>query len=153
LFKIRDIFWVDRVFFRKKPDKYKKGGFMKGNVTDLVAYQKSFKLAMAIFETSKSFPKEEKYSLTDQIRRSSRAVSASLAEAYCKRRYESYFISKLSDADMENTETQTWLQFALNCNYLPDDLFRDYMKDSGEIGRLLDFMIKHPEKFARRRTQ
>jgi four helix bundle protein len=99
---------------------------MLNGVNDLISFRKSFKLAMDIFEISKSYPKEERYSLTDQIRRSSRAISANLAEAYCKRRYEPYFICKLFDADMENTETQVWLQFALKCNYLSNDVFRDY---------------------------
>ncbi len=78
----------------------------------LLAYQKSFELAMFVFEISKSFPKEETYSLTDQIRRSSRSVSANIAEAYRKRIYPKHFISKLTDADGENSETSTWLDFA-----------------------------------------
>ena len=79
----------------------------------LLAYQKSFELAMLIFEISKSFPKEETYALTDQIRRSSRSVSANIAEAYSKRIYPKHFTSKLTDADGENSETNTWLDFAL----------------------------------------
>lgn len=81
-------------------------------VQDLIVYQKSFALAMNIFEVSKNFPPEEKYSLTDQIRRSSRSVTANLAEATRKRRYVNYFISKLTDCDAENAETQVWLEFA-----------------------------------------
>jgi len=84
---------------------------MATGVKNLIVYRKSYDLAMRIFEVTKNYPKEEKYSLIDQIRRSSRAVSANLAEAYCKRRYQAHFIRKLTDADMENTETQTWLQF------------------------------------------
>jgi four helix bundle protein len=80
---------------------------------NLAAYKKAFTLAMKIFEISKTFPKEEKYSLTDQVRRSSRSVAATIAEPYRKRKYEAYFISKNSDADMENSETQVWLEFAL----------------------------------------
>ena len=83
---------------------------------DLIAYQKSFELAMCIFEISKSFPKEETYSLTDQIRRSSRSVPANIAEAYRKRIYPKSFYSKLTDSDAENSETQVWLEFALKCN-------------------------------------
>ena len=79
----------------------------------LLAYQKSFELTMTIFEASKSFPKEETYALTDQIRRSSRSVCANIAEAYRKRRYPKHFISKLTDADGENSETNTWLDFVL----------------------------------------
>ena len=85
---------------------------------DLKVYQRAFSAAMTIFELSKQFPKEETYSLTDQIRRSSRSVCANLAEAWRKRRYEKAFISKLSDAESEAAETQVWLEFAVKCNYL-----------------------------------
>ena len=81
---------------------------------ELKVYQKAFKLAMEIFWITKSFPKEEKYSLTDQIRRASRSVSANIGEAYRKRRYEKHFISKLSVSDAENTETQVWLDFSMS---------------------------------------
>ena len=84
----------------------------------LIAYQKSFNLAMAVFEMSKSFPKEETYSLTDQIRRSSQSVCANISEAYRKRKYPKHFMSKLTDADGENSETSTWLDFALACGYI-----------------------------------
>ena len=85
---------------------------------DLEVYQRAFSAAMTIFELSKQFPKEETYSLTDQIRRSSRSVCANLAEAWRKRRYEKAFISKLSDAESEAAEAQVWLEFAVKCNYL-----------------------------------
>lgn len=85
---------------------------------ELFAYQKAFKLAMEIFQLSKSFPKEERYSLTDQIRRSSRSVCTCIAEAYRNRKYQAHFISKLSDADMENSETHVWLEFAFACEYI-----------------------------------
>src|SRR3990172_8687931 len=85
---------------------------------DLKVYQKAFDAAMRIFELSKSFPKEETYSLTDQIRRSSRSVCTNLAEAWRKRRYEAAFISKLSDAESEAAETQVWIAFAVKCKYL-----------------------------------
>jgi four helix bundle protein len=123
---------------------------MSTGVENLIVYQKSFGLAMMIFEISKSFPREEKYSLTDQIRRSSRAVCANLAEAYCKRRYEAHFISKLSDSDMENTETQVWLNFALNCNYLSADFCLELKDISQEVGKLINYMMHNPEKFTRR---
>lgn len=84
----------------------------------LLAYQKAFELSMEIFELSKSFPKEETYSLTDQIRRSSRAICANMAEAYRKREYQKHFISKLTDADSENSETQVWIDFANSCKYI-----------------------------------
>ncbi|MGH2569439.1 MAG: four helix bundle protein [Bacteroidota bacterium] len=84
---------------------------------DLEVYQISFEAAMKVFELSKKFPGEEKYSLTDQIRRSSRSVSANITEAWRKRRYEAAFISKLNDAETEAAETQTWLRFAVECTY------------------------------------
>ncbi len=114
---------------------------------DLIVYQKAFKLAMRIFEISKTFPKEETYSLTDQIRRSSRSVCTNIREGYRKRRYPAHFISKLSDADMENTETQVWLNFSLACKYIPDSIFQELDKEATEIGRLLNYMMENPEKF------
>ena len=107
----------------------------------------AFSQAMRIFVVSKSFPKEERYSLTDQIRRSSRSVCSNIGEAYRKRQYKAHFISKLSDSDMENTETQIWLDFALRCGYLSNDEHRNIYQNTKEIGRLLYFMIKAPEKF------
>jgi len=89
--------------------------------TDLEVYKKAFDAAMLIFHVSKDFPKEEIYSLTDQIRRSSRSVCANLAEAWRKRRYRAAFVSKLSDAESEASETQVWLQFATSCEYIERD--------------------------------
>lgn len=123
---------------------------MATGVKNLIVYQKSYDLAMQIFQLTKDFPKEEKYSLIDQIRRSSRAVSANLAEAYCKRRYSAHFISKLTDADMENYETQTWLQFSLDCKYLSEEKYSELEGLSEEVGRLIEYMIQHPEKFVRK---
>lgn len=114
---------------------------------DLLAYKKSFALAMKIYHVSKLFPKEEKYSLTDQIRRSSRSVSANIAEAYRKKRYSKNFISKLTDSDAENSETQSWLDFALHCNYLDKDSFEDFLNDSEEVGKLINYRINNPSKF------
>ena len=114
-----------------------------------MAFQRSFELAMKIFEVSKDFPKEEKYSLTDQIRRSSRAVCANLGEAYAKRCYKAHFQSKLTDSDMENCETQIWLLFAYECKYLSSEIYDEYMEISRQVGRLLDYMIQNPEKFKR----
>ncbi|HEY3402291.1 MAG TPA: four helix bundle protein [Ohtaekwangia sp.] len=116
---------------------------------DLTVYKKAFGLAMDIFEASKSFPKEEKYSLTDQIRRSSRSVAVCIAEAYRKRNYEAYFVSKTSDADMENSETRVWLDFALSCQYLNQELKERLESNSAEIGRLLNHMIENPAKYRR----
>ena len=113
----------------------------------LIAYQKSFDLAMSIFEVSKSFPKEETYSLTDQIRRSSRSVPANIAELYRKRKYPKHFISKLTDADGENSETNTWLDFALACNYINKDEYIKFVSETTEIGKLINYMINNPGKF------
>ena len=102
---------------------------------------------MKIFQISKSFPAEEKYSLTDQIRRSSRSVCANIGEGYRKRRYPAHFISKLSDADMENTETQIWLSFSKECHYIANDIYDQLVQNSKEIGNLIGFMMSNPEKF------
>lgn len=122
---------------------------MKESFRDLTVYKKAFDLAMKIFDCSKSFPKEETYSLTDQIRRSSRSVCTSIAEAYRKRRYEAHFISKISDADMGNSETQVWLQFALDCNYLSKKIFDELIIISEEVGKLLNHMIENPKNYLR----
>lgn len=114
---------------------------------DLLAYRKGFILAMKIFELSKSFPKEETYSLTDQIRRSSRSVCVNIAESYRKREYPKHFHSKLTDADAENSETQSWLEFAFECNYISKDTFDIFLIESEEIGKLINFMIQNPKKF------
>ncbi len=114
---------------------------------DLIAYQKSFELAMCIFEISKSFPKEETYSLTDQIRRSSRSVPANIAEAYRKRIYPKSFYSKLTDSDAENSETQVWLEFALKCNYINQIVYDDLITQSKEVGKLINYMMLNPNKF------
>lgn len=114
---------------------------------DLLAYQKSFELAMRIFEISKSFPKEETYSLTDQIRRSSRSVPANIAEAYRKRIYPKSFHSKLTDSDAENSETQVWLEFAFKCNYINQIAYDELVNHSMEVGKLINFMILNPNKF------
>jgi len=120
---------------------------------ELIVYKKAFKLAMEIYEISKKFPKEEKYSLTDQIRRSSRSVCANIAEAYRKRLYIKYFVSKLTDSDAENSETVVWLDFALECNYLEKEFHSRLLQETDEIGRLLNFMIQNPEKFGCKNEQ
>ena len=114
---------------------------------ELLAYQKAFKLAMEIFQLSKSFPKEEQYALTDQIRRSSRSVCACIAESYRKRKYQAHFISKLSDGDMENSETHVWLEFAFSCEYIEKETHERLVLEVIEIGKLLIFMMLYPEKF------
>lgn len=118
-----------------------------GSFRDLIVFKKAFELAMEIFQMTKSFPLEERYSLTDQVRRSSRSVCSCIGEAYRKRRYEAHFVSKLTDADMENTETQIWLEFSLNCVYITDEVYKDKLKKSEEVGRLLQYMIDNPDKF------
>ncbi|WP_281232249.1 four helix bundle protein [Flavobacterium gelatinilyticum] len=114
---------------------------------ELLAYKKSFEIAMEIFELSKIFPTEEKYSLTDQIRRSSRSVTANIAEAYRKRRYMNHFISKLTDSDAENSETNTWLEFSLACKYISKEVFESLNTKNIEIGKLINYMINNPTKF------
>lgn len=114
---------------------------------ELIVYKKAFKLAMRIFEISKTFPREEKFSLTDQIRRSSRSICTNIGEGYRKRRYPAHFVSKLSDSDMENTETQVWLNFSLACKYIDEATFNELDQDVGEIGRLLNYMMENPDKF------
>ena len=114
---------------------------------DLIGYKKSFFLAMEIFELSKSFPKEEMYSLTDQIRRSSRSVPITISEAYRKREYPKHFHSKLTDSDSENSETQGWLEFCYACKYISLEKYVELTNYSIEVGKLINYMILNPEKF------
>ena len=114
---------------------------------DLLAYKKSFALAMRIFEITKSFPKEETYSLTDQIRRSSRSVPVTLAEAYRKRVYPKHFYSNLTDSDSENSETKVWLDFALTCRYISEERYQELISESEEISKLINYMLLNPDKF------
>jgi four helix bundle protein len=114
---------------------------------DLLAYKKGFDLSMKIFEETKTFPKEETYSLTDQIRRSSRSVTITIAEAYRKREYPKHFHSKLTDADSENSETQGWLEYSLACKYISNDKFIALTNSSIEIGKLINYMMLNPDKF------
>lgn len=113
----------------------------------LRAYEIGFELAMEVFKVSKSFPAEEKYSLTDQIRRSSRSVCSNIAEAYRKRKYPNHFVSKLTDSDAENAETQTWLDFAFACEYIDKETKEVLITRSLEVGKLLNYMINNPSKF------
>lgn len=114
---------------------------------DTTVYKKAFALAMEIFEISKKFPKEETYSLTDQIRRASRSVCTNLAEAYRKKLYKAHFISKVTDSDMENSETGVWLDFAVACKYISTDIYTKLTEENEEIGKLLYHMIHNPEKY------
>lgn len=120
---------------------------------DLTVYKKAFELAMEIFDVSKAFPKEERYSLTDQIRRSSRAICTCIAEAYRKRNYKAYFVSKSSDADMENSETQSWLDFAKACGYMDETVYMNLIAKSEEVGRMLNHMLENPEKYVRQKEK
>ena len=112
---------------------------------ELEVYQRAFASAQAIFKLTKSFPSEETYSLTDQIRRSSRSVCANLAESWRKRRYEAAFISKLSDAESEAAETQVWLEFAVKCGYLNRESAAGLYKAYDSIIGTIVGMINHPE--------
>ena len=114
---------------------------------DLIVYQKAYALAMRIFEISKRFPPEERYALTSQIRRSSRSVSMNLREAWAKRRYEAHFVSKLTDCDAENSETDTSLDFARDCGYVTNEEHRELTGQADEVGRMLGEMIRFPNKF------
>src|SRR5438067_3810974 len=114
---------------------------------DLDVYGKAFDAAMRIFALSKAFPKEETYSLTDQIRRSSRSVCANLAEAWRKRRYEAAFISKLCDSESEAAETQVWIEFAVKCGYLDRDRAEPLYRTYDEILRMLVAMINSPQSW------
>jgi len=115
---------------------------------DLIVYQKSRGLAGEIFRITKKFPKEEMYALTDQIRRSSRSVGAQIAEAWGKRRYEKHFVSKLSDADGEQLETQHWIETAADCSYISQQEMAHLLKSYEEIGRLLGGMMTKAHKFS-----
>jgi len=115
--------------------------------TELKVFQRAFDAAMRVFEFTKLFPKEETYSLTDQIRRSSRSVSANIAEAWRKRRYEAAFVAKLSDSEAEAAETQTWLQYAVRCEYLPPEEARTLYQEYDEILSILVTMIHNPTQW------
>ena len=114
---------------------------------DLVVYRKAYELAMTVFELSRNFPAEEKFALTSQIRRSSRSVCLNLREAWAKRRYEAHFISKLTDCDGENSETDSSLDFARDCRYITIEQHNKLTALSREIGRMLGSMIKTPQPF------
>ena len=114
---------------------------------DLIVYQKARAVTKRVFEISKGFPREEMYSLTDQVRRSSRSVGAQITEAWAKRRYEKHFISKLSDADGEQQETQHWIETAADCGYLKVETVQNLNAELSEIGRMLNSMMEKAESF------
>lgn len=114
---------------------------------DLIVFSRSFEAAMAIFELSRDFPKAEMYSLTDQIRRSSKSAAANITEAWRKQRYEAAFVSKLSDAETEAAETQTWIQFSLRCGYLDGATADGLMHEYDEIIAMLVDMMVHSKRW------
>jgi four helix bundle protein len=117
------------------------------SVKDTRVYKLAFELAMEIFEISKTFPKEEKYSLTDQIRRSSRSVCICMLEAYRKKRYPAHFVLKITESDTENSETSGWLDFSVYCCYISAETHKRLILKNEEIGRMLNHMINNPEKY------
>ncbi|HEY8928449.1 MAG TPA: four helix bundle protein [Mucilaginibacter sp.] len=120
---------------------------MTGSFRELKVYQLAFQAAREIRLISLKFPKEETYSLTDQIRRSSRSVCVTIGEGYRKRIYPKHFTSKMTDADGEATETSIWLDFALDCQYIDSNTHKELQEKYTEIGRMLYSMAQNPEKF------
>ena len=114
---------------------------------DLDVYKKAYNVAMEIFSLTKQFPREEMYGLTDQVRRSSRSVAMNLREAWAKRRYEAHFVNKLTDCDGENAETETSLDFALDCGYITEESHKNLILQNREVGKMLGSMIKNPMPF------
>lgn len=114
---------------------------------DLTVYKKAYELAMRVFEVSRCLPAEERYALTGQIRRSSRSVCTNLRETWAKPRYEAHFVSKLTDCDGENSETDTSLDFARDCSYITAQEHKELASLCAEVGKMLGSMIATPEKF------
>ena len=114
---------------------------------ELRVYKQAFAAATRIYELSKRWPKEERYSLTDQIRRSSRSVCSNIAEAWRKRRYPAHFVSKLSDSDGEQAETQHWLDTSFACEYISEEEHAGLLKKCKEVGKMLGKMMQEPEKW------
>jgi len=120
---------------------------------DLLVYQKARELQHEVFLISRAFPKEEKYSLSDQIRRSSRSIGANIAEAWAKRRYEAHFVSKLTDSDGEQYETQHWIETAVDCGYLEPEKGTALIEKCKQVGRLLGGMMEKAELFCSKSTR
>ena len=120
---------------------------MTGSFRDLKIYQLAFESARIIYLISKKFPKEETYSLTDQIRRASRSVCTNIAEAYRKKKYPAHFVLKITDSDAENSETGVWFDFSKDCSYLDEQKHKVLIERNEEIGRLLNHMINNPDKY------
>ena len=130
----------------------KNGNIMEyvNSFRDLEVYKLAREVSREIFVLSKGFPKEETYSLNDQIRRSSRSVGAQIAEAWGKRRYEMHFISKLTDADAEQLETQHWLEVSYECHYIDKSTAEQIMKKCESIGKMLQSMIEKSSAFCKK---
>ena len=118
-----------------------------GLYKDLIAFQKSYQLSMEIYLITRSFPSEEQFGITSQIRRSSRSVCANLAEAYRRRCSIRHFKSKLSDAEAENIETEIWIEFSKDCKFLSKASYLRLINLNDEVGKLIYYMIHNPEKF------
>jgi len=116
---------------------------------ELIVYQKAYRLSLEIFEQTKSFPKEEKYSLTDQVRRSSRSVAANIAEAWARKNYLKSFVNKLTDSLGEEYETEVWLDISCDLKYVSKNIHDQLIKEYDEVRKILIFMISNPEKFHR----
>jgi len=114
---------------------------------DLIVFQKAYKLAMDIFEISKTYPKAEKFSLTDQIRRSSRSVTSNIGESWAKKKYIKSFVLKLTDSLGEEYETEVWLDYSRDCQYITEVKYSDFMTRYDEVRKMLISMINHPEKW------
>jgi four helix bundle protein len=134
----------------ERGEKREMGGIIR-DVKELTVYKKAFQVAMEIFEITKTFPKEEKYSLTDQIRRSSRSVCANLSEAWRKRKYKAAFINKLSDSEQEAAETQTWIDFSLACKYLDGKTHENLCNEYNGILAMLYSMSEKADTFCIRK--
>ncbi len=136
------------------PNKFFSGQNMEfvKSFRDLEVYKLSRQLSIEIFEASKKFPKEEMYSLTDQVRRSSRSVGAQIAEAWGKRKYEKHFVSKLTDADGEQLETQLWIETALDCSYISVEISSGLLQQYSSVGRMLNSMINKSASFCNKET-
>lgn len=119
---------------------------------DLRVYKLAFELQQEIFQISKTFPAEERYSLVDQIRRASRSIGANIAEAWQKRRYVAHFVSKLTDADGEQAETQHWIDSSLACDYISERARKSMLEKCSRIGQMLGTMMAKPEKWCRNRS-
>lgn len=119
---------------------------------DLEVYKLARKLAKEIFEISKTFPKEEKFSMTDQVRRSSRSVGGQIAESWAKRKYPKHFVSKLTDADGEQLETQYWIETAQDCEYISSDKAACFLNEYASVGRMLNAMMEKSDMFCKKST-